>query len=525
MSYIEEAGKPSFTDLIDLTKSFSKNLGKNKSSDTRVGRLTKSSIMKASKDLVLSFPVLCSNTVSPQTAMMITKAIERNCVTTLQLLFASSYLNGADGQEVLKKWHSNMDADFSMDDYLDTVDAVLQTIEGSNMFKEQAILKEQFLSDTHRYPLSSFSESSIDSFAISENYRGEYEVRREYVSEADNKTVYRNGFLFDKDQAQIDQNDDRIGLDAEKLRFEKEKFDRQQSNTDRDYAANQQRMSTQNIRQTERDRKEDEYNRSRLDNEREKIDIDQQNLELQRSKAAQIARKDQMEYFNKQLMDSDVKKANELVPSMIIVQYDVIDPSVDRSNMRIEKQFIAGVKARLIPCDSMEIIDHVAAINKTKPSLVNLVRATSGEIKFARDFIFAIDQAKIDAKVNTKLSKTSPIWRSLQARSTKSGLNRLKKNKANDAGAITTLVLTTEEVNMIKKEYNFDLYNISKARYLMETYNLMTLVIVDEEIEIARFLLDGEKYYQDYSFNTLERETGDGSYKKVINLISKINRG
>ena len=172
-----------------------------------------------------------------------------------------------------------------------------------------------------------------------------------------------------------------------------------------------------------------------------------------------------------------------------------------------------------------EIIDRVAVINKTRPTLVNLVRATTGEIKFARDFVFALDQAKIDARINSKLSKTSPIWRSLQARSSRSGINRLKKNKANDAGAITSLVLTSEEVNMLKKEYNFDLYNVAKARFVMESYNLMTLVIVDEEVEVARFLLDGEKYYQDYSFNSLERETGDGSYKKVINLISKINRG
>jgi hypothetical protein len=38
-------------------------------------------------------------------------------------------------------------------------------------------------------------------------------------------------------------------------------------------------------------------------------------------------------------------------------------------------------------------------------------------------------------------------------------------------------------------------------------------------------LFDGEEWYEDLSFNTLERESGDGSYKKVINLLSKMNRG
>ena len=59
----------------------------------------------------------------------------------------------------------------------------------------------------------------------------------------------------------------------------------------------------------------------------------------------------------------------------------------------------------------------------------------------------------------------------------------------------------------------------------MEAYNLIALVIADEQAEIAKFLYDGDDYYQMMTFGSLERETGDGSYKKVINLISKINRG
>ena len=136
-----------------------------------------------------------------------------------------------------------------------------------------------------------------------------------------------------------------------------------------------------------------------------------------------------------------------------------------------------------------------------------------------------IEQAKIVAKRNSSLSKTSPIWRTLQHRSAKSTMNRLRRNKANDAGAITTLVLNATEVNALKKAYNIDLYNISTVQEVMENYNFMGVVIVDEDMEVARFLFDGEKYFQDISFTSLERETGDGSYKKVVNLISKINRG
>lgn len=106
-----------------------------------------------------------------------------------------------------------------------------------------------------------------------------------------------------------------------------------------------------------------------------------------------------------------------------------------------------------------------------------------------------------------------------------STMSRLKKNRANDAAAITTLVVSIEEVNVLKKDYGIDLTNPKKAKFLMEQYNLLSFVIVDEQVEVARFLYDGEKNFEDYSFGVLERETGDNSYKKVINLISKVNRG
>ena len=95
-------------------------------------------------------------------------------------------------------------------------------------------------------------------------------------------------------------------------------------------------------------------------------------------------------------------------------------------------------------------------------------------------------------------------------------------NQTNDAAAITTLVVSQQLVNLIKKEYDVDLANVKTASMIMDSYNLLCLCIVDESMEVARFLYDGDSYYEDLSFNSLERETGDGSYKKVINLLSKM---
>ena len=66
------------SDIRDTVDDVQKNTGK-----------SISSIAKASSDLVLVFPFMCDSTVSLETASMTAKAIERQCVTMLRLLFSS----------------------------------------------------------------------------------------------------------------------------------------------------------------------------------------------------------------------------------------------------------------------------------------------------------------------------------------------------------------------------------------------------------------------------------------------------
>ena len=53
----------------------------------------------------------------------------------------------------------------------------------------------------------------------------------------------------------------------------------------------------------------------------------------------------------------------------------------------------------------------------------------------------------------------------------------------------------------------------------------MDIVIADESLEVARFLFDdGDGTFEALAFDSLEKEAKDNSYKKVINLMSKLNR-
>ena len=503
--------------------------------------LTKSSIMKAGKDLVMSFPVICSDTLQPETAAMITKAIERNCVTQLQMIFSASYLKGANGFDILNQWHKNMDDSVGLDDYIGLIDSISYTIDNNGKVIEHDLYKktsglsaaqnlDKFMKavgemtqikeamckavseNNHYFPENSFAEHSVSCYELRESYTG-YDVIFSVVNEAGpNNDIWNDfrGEYTSKDQASVDS------AYASYHQRQAEEYNRQQERGTR--AASDQKRRNQEQKNFDR---EFQYRKER-DAVADARELNRDSREERRMTS--LAMKDESEFFTRQLMDNDVRKCNELVPSMIIIRFNVAGTETGGS-AAIEQQFIAGVKARLIPCSSEEIIDRLRVVLLNKVSRINWVRATTGEISFMKDFVMGIEQAKIDAKRNSALSKTSPLWRSLQFRSSKSTLNRLKKNKANDAGAITTLVLNATEVNAMKKSYNIDLYNLATAQEVMENYNFMGLVIVDEDMEVARFLFDGEKYFQDISFAQLERETGDGSYKKVVNLISKINRG
>jgi hypothetical protein len=159
--------------------------------------------------------------------------------------------------------------------------------------------------------------------------------------------------------------------------------------------------------------------------------------------------------------------------------------------------------------------------DKEKNFLNNLIRATTNEISFVRDFMFAVDKAKLDAKSYGAKGSSNKMWKVLERRSIKSKIRRSMKMD-NDATAISTLVLSQNLVDYLKKTENLSLEKTNTCRLLMESYNLMSIVIVDETMEVAKFLFDtGEDDFEVISFNNLERESSDGSYRKVVNLLSK----
>lgn len=447
------------------------------------------SIAKRASNLVLIFPVIVSNTLSIETAMIISKAIERKCTSLLQILFSSMQLTDVDNmQDFISQFHSNLDLKgnaVDLDDFFDAVDKMSEN--GKIEFTDKDIY-EAVKEDMHNinfYLSEEFNPVSINDYKMRRNMYGESGVYLEAGKGRKIKFDYsgNSGRIGNAPKAStLNQFGDLTGPTN---------FGNMTNTTDSNNHFNSNNRNVTN---------------NYYGNSKNGSDIT-------------LSTKDAVDYFKSQLLPSDVNKANELMPTTMLVNFINVNDKGRTTNMT----GVIGVKAKLYPVDSMDIINRVSSKYSDKNGLFNLVRASTREISFFRDLAFAIDKAKLDAFYMASDSNNARMFKVLERRAAKNKFSALIKK--NDASPITSLVISQDEVEYLKKYHNLDIDKAYNARTILNSYNLMDIVVADESLEIARFLFDdGDNTYETLSFDSLEKQAKDNSYKKIINLMSKVNR-
>ena len=224
--------------------------------------------------------------------------------------------------------------------------------------------------------------------------------------------------------------------------------------------------------------------------------------------------------LNKSVLKSDIEKANEAVPSLMIINFRVKskysnpDPTINTA--------VIGVKAMIHYVSSEDMINKVMLKNSDKNGLFNFIRATTREISFFKDFLFAVDRAKVDALSKTGKGSSSNIWKLLELRANEAKRKKSLLSKDASCSAIATIVVTKAEVELIKKYHRIDISKAGTLKSIMRGYSIMCAAIIDDAVEKVDLLWDdGSQGFETYSFSSLEREESSGMYKKVINMINK----
>ena len=465
------------------------------------------SIAKRASNLILVFPVVVSNSLSIQTASLISKAIERKCVALLRILFASINMTSMNSlEDYISQFHTNISKGLTMDEFITVVDKLSEAGEIEITDRDAYELVKEDMKNINFYLSTALNEVSLNDYECYTNRNGEVNITPKKIQLED-----ANDDLADAAKQMVMLN-----------RIANRRQNAIQDDMDRQYAD---LRAAQNVTAAQNRALKTNIDALAAD---VKASTDAQNKELKnviktldkRSKSApDVSLKDTVDYFTNQLLPQDVAKANELMPTLVTVNFTTVNPE----GVKNTATGIIGVKAKLYSVDSMEIITRISSKYSTNNTLFNLVRASTREISFFKDFAFAIDKAKIDAINMAKKSDNSSMFKLLERRATKNKFSSLLKK--NDASPITSLVLSQEEVEYLKKYHNTDMEKSYITRTILESYNLMDIVIADESLEVARFLFDdGDGIFETMTFDSLEKEAKDSSYKKVINLMSKINR-
>lgn len=382
------------------------------------------SISSASKGLTLVYPLLVDRALDIKTCNMVAKALERDCVTMLQMLFSAVCIsNSKDAFDHVKKYHTNLDmGKISIDSFMDMMDDLVEegvaTVVDSKAYN---LIKEDLRNLNINFK-DDISKSSLLEYKVSSSRGIDFEVIKEAP-----------------------------------------------------------------------DRELDNY------------------------RVTQTANKDASLLLQNQILNSEIRKSNELMPTMMIVRFNP-------EGSRFMSQFVIGVKVKLYPVESQDIVNRMIIKNQDKQGLLQFIKASTREISFLKDFVFAIDKAKLDALSQSRRGSSSQLWKVLERRSIKSKIKR-SFFMNNDASAITSLLVSQDTIEYIKKTDGLNLEYSKSILPIMDAYNLMSFIIADETLETTKWLWDdGSSVFDIMPFSSLEREASDQTYKKVVNLMTKINR-
>ena len=473
------------------------------------------SIARATSGLTLAFPVICTNTLPLETATMIAKAIERKNVAMLQMAFSAyNITSDADAISHLSKFHTNLNlSKMDLDSFMDTMEMLGET---SRIYTQEI----SAIREDCRRNLNFVLDDSINETSLLEFKEVNTMGRSSIIYEAPRPKDLNGKPLSDDDLEDLAYDNTGKGTSVDDIRwYYDQKHKEDQLNFQKDKYAKDMEAKKDQLAAQQKQQDADKEDRDRQYNlQRDRFGLDTLKTGIDYQDKQRQATVNKTDYLTKQLLPSDVKKANEMQPTLMIVNFYVNEKDRD---LNVAQQFVCGVKSKLYAIDSSAIINKIITKHVDSDILLKLVKVSTREISFVKDFLLGLDDAKLDSLSRSKKGSGSAIFKALERRALNGKIRRSLRME-NSAKAISTLVVSSEEAEELRKYENIDITSPKTVIPIMEKLNLLYFVIVDNTAESVNILTDGETEFETYSFTSLERENGDAAYKKAINLITKL---
>ena len=211
-----------------------------------------------------------------------------------------------------------------------------------------------------------------------------------------------------------------------------------------------------------------------------------------------------------EIINADIKKSNDMQPYQMKIRLTAIN---DKNEFVQFMDFIIGIKVVLHLIKSDEMIVNIQHAIQNNGKLFNFIRWTTGEKSLIKDLLLNINNMKLD--VANRSAGASPWWLTLKRMKDTNSAQRAFLSRT-QVVPNSTMVISRDDVDVLSKNYGFDLKNKIFALKLMKSLFLMNFVIVDEGMRTVSVLV--------YAFETLERELTVSSNKIGRELTRMISR-
>lgn len=585
MDSLREANSYGFDDMVDMAKGLSNVATQRYQNTSGNNSYSYSSIARAASKLIAVFPVLTSRTVSMSSAHAVSKYIEQiSCQFFMLALQQANISNVKNGIDYLRNFHQNLDlGDDNSNAIIATMQSWLDayekgtfenaTIAGSmnaEAFAEASVDPFMFQADNVKISSTDIRDLvnlmhenanievldtnlnpiSVNDYIVREFANGTYKVTMGYMdlNEAKKytgkvKNNYNNG--NNQNSGNNNQNNNQnqqkdysgyiearkkaSDYEDEKARAREEQRHQNQTAEEDQRFRNKVYQDTQNYYNNLGQEREKQKNRE-VENQKNRdfqAEQERKRREAEENKSAKeradsqynIQKAQQFRYGSAMILkDQDIKKMNDAVPSILVVRFYQRDNNGGISD--IPTEFLIGVKSKIVPITTTEILRRIMNDNKDGQKFLKFMRTITGELK-ASEVILGLSRITDDVKSYKVKGARGDLWTLLQNRAA-AAKSQIKSGKHNDFSAITTVLISQEDVDELYREENLDISDPKNALRFMSSYNLMGFAIVDDSNEVLHLLLDnGSKSFEDISYTMLERETQDGgTYKKLINLMA-----
>jgi len=183
--------------------------------------------------------------------------------------------------------------------------------------------------------------------------------------------------------------------------------------------------------------------------------------------------------------DNFVSKNNASIPLYVQTDADVIYNAENKGNSEsIKIKVNYGIKNMIHPINSEDIIYHLGQKVSRGNFLVNLVKLSTGEMSFIKDFLLDLNTAREYARRSKRglaSRKAVGSFGTLNSIYAENMLARLDKNNSRNVIPNAALIITSEEVNEIRTKNGMDILGDPKvAANISKKLSLIDFMIIDE---------------------------------------------